>query len=185
MTSSTNPFDPSAAGGQPTGATTPSAGAVPAPLGMTLPAAAAVEVVSRGVLYSLASIPLGMVVAVLIWKAGFVASISSFLIAGSAVFLYRKGAMAAPRRGLIPLMAVIVVGVVASFLAIVGADLVDYYNSPDGQGLGYASVVDFVSANLFNPSVLSSYGSDLGMFALFAALGVFGTMRRLLGSRRR
>lgn len=186
MTSSTNPFDPSATDAQPVGAVTPGASAAPVPAGQVLPAqSVAVEVVPRGILFSLAAIPLGMVTAVLIWKAGFVASISSFVIAGSAVFLYRKGAMATPRRGLVPLVAVIVVGVVASFLAIVGADLVDYYYSPEGQGLGYGSVVDFVSANLFNLDLLRSYGSDLGMFALFAALGVFGTMRRLVGSSRR
>lgn len=185
MTSSTSPFDPGATdaqpgaqpGAQPVSAVTPGDPAV-----TTVPA---VEVVPRGILFSLAAIPLGMLAAVLIWRLGFVASISSFLIAASAVFLYRKGAMAPPRRGLVPLVAVILVGVVASFLAIVAADLVDYYNSPDGQGLGYPSVVDFVSANLFNPGVLTSYGTDLAMFALFAALGVFGTVRRLVGSSRR
>ena len=174
-TNPTNPTDPAAA----------SAAQAPLPTAYAPAAPAAVEIVPRGILFSLAAIPLGMVAAVLIWKAGFVASISSFLVAGSAVFLYTTGALSAPRRGLVPLIAVIVVGVVASFFAIVGADLVEYYNSPDGQNLGYASVVDFVGSNLFNGEVLGSYGGDLAMFALFAVLGVFGTLRRLLRPARR
>jgi hypothetical protein len=143
-----------------------------------------VEIVPRGILFSLVAIPLGMAASVLIWKLGFIASITSFLIAAVAGWLYVRGAGAAPRKGLLPLLAVILVGVAASFFAIVGADLVEFYNTPDGQSLGYASAVDFVSANLFDGDLLSTYGSDLAMFLLFAALGVFGTVRRLLGARR-
>ena len=143
-----------------------------------------VEIVPRGILFSLAAIPLGMAASVLVWKLGFVASITSFLIAAAAGWLYLKGAGAAPRRGWLPLLVVILVGVAASFFAIVGADLVEFYGTPEGQSLGYPSAIDFVSANLFNGYLLSSYGSDLAMFLVFAALGVFGMVRRLLGVRR-
>lgn len=143
-----------------------------------------VEIVPRGILFSLAAIPLGMAASVLIWKLGFIASITSFLIAGVAGWLYVRGAGAAPRKGWLPLLAVIVGGVAASFFAIVAADLVEAYNTPEGQAAGYPSVVEFVSANLFYGEVLKSYGTDLVMFLAFAALGVFGTVRRLLGVRR-
>lgn len=143
-----------------------------------------VEIVPRGVLWSLAAIPLGMVVAVVLWNLGFIASISSFLIAAVGVFLYTKGAGTTPKRGIVPVVAVIVVGVVASFFAIVAADLVDYYGTPQGQALGYPSAVQFVTSNLFNADLLTSYGTDLVMFVLFGALGVFGTMRRLVAARR-
>lgn len=143
-----------------------------------------VEIVPRGILFSLAAIPLGMALSILIWKMGFVASISSFAIAAAAVWLYTKGSTQVPRRGLLPVIGVIVVGVVASFFAIVAADLVEFYGSPQGQSLGYPSSVDFVSANLFNGSVLSSYGTDLVMFIVFAALGIFGTLRRLVAHGR-
>lgn len=86
-----------------------------------------VDIVPRGVLWSLAAIPLGMVVAVVLWRPGFIASISSFLIAAVGVFLYTKGAGTTPKRGIVPVGAVILVGVVASFFAIVAADLVEYY----------------------------------------------------------
>jgi len=142
-----------------------------------------VEIVSRGILFSLAAVPLGMAVAVLIWELGFVASISSFVIAGAAAALYTKGATRTPNRGLVPLVLVVLGGVALSFFAVVAADLVDFYNTPQGQSLGYPSVVDFVSANLFTGNVLSGYGSQAVMFVLFAALGVFGTVRRLVRAR--
>jgi hypothetical protein len=78
---------------------------------------------------------------------------------------------------------VVLGGVALSFFAVVTADLVDFYNTPQGQSLGYPSVVDFVSANLFTGNVLSGYGSQAVMFVLFAALGVFGTVRRLVRAR--
>ena len=142
-----------------------------------------VEIVSRGILFSLAAVPLGMAVAVLVWELGFVASISSFVIAGAGAWLYTKGATRTPNRGLVPLVLVVLGGVALSFFAVVTADLVDFYNTPQGQSLGYPSVVDFVSANLFTGNVLSSYGSQAVMFVLFAALGVFGTVRRLVQAR--
>jgi len=137
------------------------------------------ELVSRGIVFSLGAIPVGMAAAVLIWKLGFLASISSFVIAAGAAFLYTKGAGAPPRKGLVPLVMVVLVGVVASFFAIVASDLGEYYGTPTGQSLGYPSEFDFVKANIFNFDVLSTYGNELLMFVLFAALGTFSTLRRM------
>ena len=78
----------------------------------------------------------------------------------------------------------IVTGVALSFLAIVAADLVSYYNTPEGAALGWPSASAFVMAHLFDPEVLGSYGTDLAMFGVFAALGIFGTVRRLLATSR-
>jgi hypothetical protein len=36
-----------------------------------------------------------------------------------------------------------------------------------------------VKANILNPDLLSTCGTDLAMFVLFAALGIFGTLRRM------
>ena len=137
------------------------------------------EQVSRGIAFSVGAIPVGMAAAVLIWKLGFLGSISSFVLAAAAAFLYTKGAGAPPRKGLVPLVLVVLIGVAASFFAIVASDLVEYYGTPNGQALGYPSAFDFVMANIFNFDVLRTYGSDLAMFVLFAALGIFGTLRRM------
>ena len=142
------------------------------------------ENVGRGVLFSLLAIPVGVAAAVLIWQLGFIASITSFAIAAGAAWLYTRGAGAAPRSGLIPLILVILTGVVLSFLSIVVADMVQFYNSPEGAELGWDSLSGFVMGNIFAPEVLGSYGSEMAMFGLFAALGVFGTVRRLMASGR-
>lgn len=142
------------------------------------------ENVGRGVLFSLAAIPLGVAAAVAIWQLGFIASITSFLIAAAAVWLYTRGAGTGPRAGLVPLIAVILVGVVASFLAVVVSDMVQFYNSPEGARLGWPSATSFVINNLFTSTVLGSYGTDMAMFGVFAALGIFGTLRRLLAANR-
>ena len=142
------------------------------------------ELVSRGIAFSLGAIPVGMAVAVLIWKLGFIGSISSFVLAAGAAFLYAKGAGAPPRKGLIPLILVVLIGVVASFFAIVAFDLGEFYGTPDGLSLGYSSQLDFIQSNLFNFDLLRTYGSDLAMFVLFAALGTFGTLRQMARAQR-
>lgn len=149
-----------------------------------LPVAEPVEIVSRGILWSLAAIPLGMIVAVVIWRLGFIASISTFVVAGAAAWLYAKGATTMPRRGLLPLVGVILVGVALSFMAIVASDIVEFWGTPEGKEFGYDSVWAMLQNNLFNTEVLGSYGSDLAMFVGFAALGVFGTLRQLASARR-
>lgn len=143
-----------------------------------------VENVGRGLLFSLAAIPLGVAAAVLIWQLGFIASITSFAIAAGAAWLYTRGAGSVPRVGLVPLIVVIVAGVVASFLAVVISDMVHFYNTPEGAELGWPSATSFVMGNLFAPEVLGTYGTDMAMFGVFAALGVFGTLRRLLAANR-
>ncbi len=37
--------------------------------------------------------------------------------------------------------------------------------------------------NVFNTELLAEYGKDLGMFVLFAVLGIFSTLRRLWAGR--
>ena len=142
------------------------------------------ENVGRGLLFSLAAIPLGVAAAALIWQLGFIASITSFAIAAGAAWLYTRGAGSVPRAGLVPLIAVILAGVMASFLAVVVSDMVDVWNSPEGAELGWPSLSSFILGNIFDPGVLGSYGTDMAMFGVFAALGVFSTVRRLLAANR-
>jgi hypothetical protein len=61
---------------------------------------------------------------------------------------------------------------------------VHFYNTPEGAELGWPSATSFVMGNLFAPEVLGSYGTDMAMFGVFAALGVFSTLRRLLAANR-
>ncbi len=138
------------------------------------------ERVGLGLTLSLGGIVIGCVVTWLLWKAGYIASITSFLIALSSVFLYTKGAGAPPRRGLVPLVLVILVGVVASFYTMYISDLGLAYDTLAGSGAPEKG--EFIRANLFNTEAISAYGSDLVMFLLFAVLGVVGIVRRLLST---
>jgi lysylphosphatidylglycerol synthetase-like protein (DUF2156 family) len=139
------------------------------------------EQVALGLAAALVAVVLGAVLTVVVWRAGFVASITSFVLAAGAVALYTKAAGSAPRKGLLPLILLIIAGVVLSFLAIVGSDLADYYDhfAPAGS----MSKAAFIRGHLVDADVLGSYGKEIGMFALFAGLGLFSTLRRLLAAR--
>ena len=93
-----------------------------------VPPAPVTEDVAKGLLLALAAIPVGAVVTVLLWKAGYVASISAFVLAALAVWLYRKGAGAVGRAGFVVVAGVVVVGLLASMTAIVVTDAMDFYS---------------------------------------------------------
>lgn len=136
------------------------------------------ENVGRGLLFSLLAIVGGGAAAVALYQAGYIASITSLLMAGGAVWLYIKGAGCPPRKGIVPLIAVIVVGVVLTLFATLAFTLyfeimAEYPGAPAGEVWGV------VMGAMFDPSVWSSFGGDAAMFVLFAALGAFGTLFQL------
>lgn len=134
------------------------------------------ERVWRGLLASLVAVLAGIVLTVVIWRLGYVAALTSLVIAAGAVYLYSWAAGAPPRKGLGPLIVVVALGVVAS-------DLAEAYDEFD-LGAAGISKLDFVTDNLFHAEVLREYGKDAAMFAVFAVLGVFGTLRRLIAGAR-
>jgi hypothetical protein len=150
-------------------------GAVPAAQPVTT------EQIGRGILFSLAGVIGGVALTVIVWRLGFVASITSFVLAAAAVFLYMKGAGTAPRKGLAPLILVIVLGVVVSFFSIIASDAWDAYGKLGG--FATESRISFIFHNIFRGEILKGYKKDGAMFALFAGLGVFGTLRRLVAPR--
>ena len=159
---------------QPSDATHPaSEGAVPVVTPVRAP-----EAVARGMLAATLAVFGGVVLTVVIWRFGFIASITSFVMAAGAVYLYSWAAGTAPRMGLIPLVLLIVVGVVAAFFAVVASDAWDVYSQFDG--VAYVSRSSFILDNIFRGEVLREYAQDMAMFGVFAVLGLFSTMRRLL-----
>lgn len=136
------------------------------------------ENVGRGVLFSLAAIPLGVALTVGVWQLGFVASITTFALAAAAVWLYAKGAGRAPARGALAVVAVIVVGVVMSIVGVIAVDAVSYLGQ-EYPGTAFGDQVSFVLANLADGEVWQAYGVEIAMFVLFAALGTFGVIRQL------
>jgi len=150
------------------------------------PVAATVEVteprerVVLGLLASLLPILAGVAITVAVWRAGYIAAITSFLIALGAAFMYRVAAGRPARTGLAPLVLLIILGVVASFFAVVASDLWDGYDAMVAAGFeAQVSKGTFIREGLTDPSILREYGKDMAMFVLFAALGIGGVIRSL------
>jgi hypothetical protein len=160
---------------------------VPTDLGapaVTVPEAP--ERVGRGLLFASLGVLAGVVLTVVIWRLGFVASLTSLLLAVGAGWLYVKGAGAPPRKGLVPLLLLIVAGVVVALLVAVASDIwVAYLNAfPDADTTELVQAVQFY---LFDGETWSDSGvvRSVIMFVLFAALGMFSIVRQLLSGRKR
>lgn len=136
------------------------------------------ERVGRGLAFSLLGIVAGAVASAVIYQAGFLASITSFLMAVAACWLYAKGAGSPPRAGAVPLVGVIIVGAVISLFAMLGLTI---YNTlaegyPDAA---FGDIMPVVFDNLFYLPVWQEFATDALIFLAFAALGTFGTLRQL------
>src|SRR5262245_22069592 len=79
------------------------------------------ERVALGLLAALVAVVVGVVLTVVIWRAGYIASITSLVIAIGAVYLYTLAAGSPPRRGLAPVIIFVLLGVVLSFFAVVAS----------------------------------------------------------------
>src|SRR4051812_27711268 len=93
------------------------------------------ERVALGLLAALGAVAVGVVLTVVIWRLGYVASITSLVMAAGATLLYTRVAGTTPRRGLVPLIVLILVGVAASFFAVVASDLIEVYDKGVSAGL--------------------------------------------------
>ncbi|SER17052.1 hypothetical protein [Microlunatus flavus] len=139
------------------------------------------ERVGKGALLSLLAIPVGVLLAAGIWKLGFVASISGLVLAAGAAVLYVRGSGGRIKKGIPVVALVVLLGIVASFFAVVAVDLYSVFPQLDPSiSETYAGRGSFVAENLFYGPVLREYVSTGVMLALFAALGAFGTILRLV-----
>lgn len=162
-------------------ATSPAVPAAGLPFGQPLPPPH--EHVARGLLVALLAVLAAGVLAVVVWNLGFVASITSAVLAVGASLGYAKAAGAPPRRGIAPLAVLILLGVVGTALAFVGWDASQYYTAHAAEAASAGvSRGSFIWQNITDGEVLSSYGGDLAMYFVFAVLGTFGVMRTLLRS---
>ena len=151
--------------------------------GAAIPSAVEPEHVGRGVLAALGGVAAGVVVTVVLWRLGYVAAISGVVLAWASVRLYTAVAGTAPRRGLVPLVLLIVVGALVSFLAVVASDALDFYSSESLEQEG-VSRLTFLTDNLTDLSILGAYGRDMAMFFVFAILGAGGTIWQVVKKAR-
>lgn len=140
------------------------------------------ERVGVGLLFAVGAVLVAMGLTVLIWRAHYVAAITSFALSAGAIWAYRKGSGGRLDRGIVPLLGLIVVGLVASFFACVASDAVAYYDQyadPDAV----MSKGEFVATAIRDTEVLGGYGKEIFFFVLFGALGAFTSLRSLIAVR--
>ena len=141
-----------------------------------------IENVAKGLFFALGAVLGGIILTVVVWRIGFIASITSYVLAAGAIYLYDKGAGTVPKRGLIPILLLVVAGVVVAFFGIVASDAWDVYDK-FGASTG-DDRISFILNNIFRGEVLRGYGKDIAMFGVFAVLGIYSTLRRLMASVR-
>jgi hypothetical protein len=153
----------------------PAESAIPAP---PLPP----ENLVRGLLLSLLAIPAGILVFVLIWNLGFIASIVGFGVAFAAFFLYRLGSGGrVSMRGAIVVAAVTVVTLVLAFIAAevftVAGEIAKVNDVSVPEVLASPELFGFVVNVLTAPEVAGALAGDAVMTLLFGALGCFTILR--------
>ena len=138
------------------------------------------ERVGRGTLLALVAVPAGMIVAALIWQVGFIASISTLVMAALLPFLYRRASGGRISKGIPVIIGLAVIGTVLSFFAVVTSDLIKaYHGFGPGERASYGTFAEFWSTNIFYGPVLKSYSKDAALFALFAVLGGVSVILRV------
>ncbi|MGI3781701.1 MAG: hypothetical protein ACRYG2_13085 [Janthinobacterium lividum] len=139
------------------------------------------ERVGHGALLALLAIPVGVVLTAVIWKLGFVASISGIVVSAGAAVLYARGSGGRVKKGIPVVLAVAAVGIAASFLAAVAVDLYDVFPQLDPElSATYPSRGSFVTHNLCYPPVLKEYVRTGVLLVVFGVVGAFGTIVRLV-----
>lgn len=112
----------------------------------------------RGLLFALIAAPVGVVLFLIIWNLGYVASIVGFVIAFAAYWLYKKGSGGRISTvGALLVAAVTLVSLAIAFIVAETSDLAAY-NITWAQAMSH-------------PEFVPALMSDLGMTALFGLIG--------------
>lgn len=138
------------------------------------------EDVGRGALVALAILPVGVIVWLLIWSAGYIASIVAFGVAVGALWLYRLGARGPiSKAGAFVVAGITVVTLLIAFFAGIVLDGVRGF--ADATGLSW---VEIITAPTFwelfwqvLPEAFGDYTVDLLLALGFGALGCFAVLR--------
>jgi hypothetical protein len=155
--------------------------------GGTVPAPQpAKEDLVRGTLFSLVAIPAGVILWLILWNMGFIASIVGFLVAAGAARMYVLGSGGSlSRRGVWVIAGVTLATVLVSFLGSIWVDIASAMKvSPLAQLVDPQAWDLFVLNVTGNPEFLELYAGDFAMALLFSALGCFFTLRRLFSQTR-
>ncbi len=150
-------------------------------LPMPHPPVEAPEQVGKGLGFAVIGIVAGCVASAAMYHWGFIASIVAFGMSVGMMWLYVKGAGTAPRKGAVPLVALVVAGLVIAWIFTLGAEL---FLGAMSDGVTAGEAFAFATGNITNPKLYSLTAKDALFFFGFGALGMFGTVRQLLGARK-
>lgn len=135
------------------------------------------ENVGRGILFSLAVIPVGVILWTLIWSMGFIAAIVAFAVAFGAAWLYQKGSGGrVGAKGIVWIIVVTLVTLVIAFFAGIAASVA----SESGLAFGSPQFWAAYQYILSSDATWSSLTRDILMSLLFAALGIFSAIRGVM-----
>jgi len=151
-----------------------------APVPPVNPASLPPENVPRGTLLALLIIPAGIIVWVILWQFGLIASLVAFGIAIGALWLYRFGSGGrVSRGGAVRVTIITIAALLLAFLAGLVADVLPMYANQRN--------LDFVSAltsndfwQFFGNAVGNNFGDvavQLVIALIFGALGCFSVLR--------
>jgi len=135
--------------------------------------------VTRGLLFSLVVVPLGIIAWLILWNFGFIASIVAWGIAFLAIWLYRRGAGRIGRTGVIVVVAVTVVTLLLALIAGFAWDVAVAVEQEFGvswtTAIGMPEFWQDTFSWMFHPSNLLTLILAIG----FGFLGSFWTLRQL------
>lgn len=147
------------------------------------------ENTERGIRFSLLTVPVGIVMWVVLWRFGVIASFVSFAIGWLATFLYSKGAKSPVSKKAAPyVLAVILVGVALAFISGMASDAVDSYASQVHISPWHALITEdfwmnFTDNLLHNGELVSSYFDDMAWSFGFAILGCYSIVKSLFAPK--
>lgn len=144
---------------------------------------------TQGALFAIGGPIVGIAAWILLWKAGFIASIATYAMAWLTLWLYRKGAGGMDRKALKVVVAYIVLGLVLSILSGMVYDVLEYLLTTDkaAHAAGAWTVItsssfwSILSDNmLHNADFWKGYTTDILIALALGGLGVYGTVKELL-----
>lgn len=149
--------------------------------------AAPIEDVNRGTVLALLAIPAGIIVFVLIWRFGFIASAVTLGVAYLTMFLYMRGSGGVMgRAGAVRVALITIVTAVLSIAAGIVADVAFAISSINGAN-PLEVVLDSTFAERFTtvmslPGVVGDLAPSVMISLAFAALGCFSILRNAFKS---
>lgn len=133
------------------------------------------ENIQRGTIFALIAVPAGVILFVVLWNLGFVASIVGFAVAWGASKLYRIGAGGViGRAGAIRIAVITIATLLLALFAGVVSDFAKAY--PEGP-VGIMTPEFWETFWAYFPALIGFYGTQIVIALAFGVFGCFSILR--------